>query len=160
LTYSGKNMRDKRFVAIHRGGILTKDQHYQLIGWARKCSEHVLPLAGPDPNPRLLNALLVAKDWEHERATVGDARKAAIGAIAAANATPDPVTRAIARSVGHAVATAHMADHAPGAADYALKAVKLAGMEVPKERRWQDEILSPEISELVITVRKNRGLKI
>jgi hypothetical protein len=149
-----KIMRDIRFVAIHRGGILTKDQHHQLMRWARACSEHVLPRAGPDPDPRILHALQVARDWENEQATVGDARNASVGAIAAANASPDPVQAAIARSAGHAVATAHMADHAPGAADYALKAVRLSGMDVFEERQWQDERLSPEISGLILSVRK------
>jgi len=37
-------MRDKRFIAEHRGGPLKKEQHYQLIKWACDCAEHVLCL--------------------------------------------------------------------------------------------------------------------
>jgi hypothetical protein len=40
---------------------------------------------------------------------------------------------AVARSVGHAVATAHIADHSLGAAWYALKAVKSAGKSIGEE---------------------------
>ena len=58
---------------------------------------------------------------------------------------------AVARSVGHAVATAHMADHSLGAALYALKAVKHAGKSVDAERKWQNEQLPSEIMELVLT---------
>ncbi|MCX6255149.1 MAG: hypothetical protein NTV31_11820, partial [Bacteroidia bacterium] len=69
---------------------------------------------------------------------------------------------AVARSVGHAVATAHMADHSLGAALYALKAVKNAGKSIDAERKWQNEQLPSEIMELVLTAmsKKEKGLKI
>ncbi len=50
-------MRDKRFVAVHRGGPLTKDHHHQLIRWARECSKHVLSLIDENIDQRLINAL-------------------------------------------------------------------------------------------------------
>lgn len=37
-------MRDRRFVAMHRGGPLKKEQHIQLMKRAIQCSEHVLDL--------------------------------------------------------------------------------------------------------------------
>ena len=146
-------MRDKRFVAEHRGGPLKKEQHRQLINWAGKCAGHVLPLYGDTPDKRLVNALLVAGEWEKGNATVGDARKAALDAIAVANESSNPVSIAVARAVGHAVATAHMADHSLGGALYALKAVKIAGKSVEAERKWQKEQLPPEILDLVLSVR-------
>jgi len=153
-------MRDKRFVAVHRGGPLTKDHHHQLMRWARECSEHVVPLIDGNIDERLMNALSVAKEWEQEKATVGAARKAAVGAIAVARESSNPIVIAVARSIGHAVATAHMADHSTGAADYALKAVKISGASIEEERTWQDEQLTPDISELVVTARQKRHLKI
>ena len=153
-------MRDKRFVAVHRGGPLTKDHHHQLIRWARYCSEHVLSLIDKDIDKRLLHALQVAKEWEKGNATVGEARKASLGAIKLANETPDPIIIAVARSIGHAVATAHMADHSIGAAEYALKAMKLSGKSIEKERAWQDKELTPDISELILTARQKKKLRI
>ena len=155
-------MRDKRFVAEHRGGPLKKEQHYQLIKWACDCAEHVLHLFGEKIDERLINALNVAKEWEKEKVTVGEARKASLGAIAVANESSNPTAIAVARSVGHAVATAHMADHSLGAALYALKAVKNAGKSVDAERKWQNEQLPSEIKELVLTAmsKKEKGLKI
>ena len=50
-------MRDNRFVAVHRGGPLTKDHHHQLMRWARKCSEHVLSLINENIDQRLIHAL-------------------------------------------------------------------------------------------------------
>jgi hypothetical protein len=151
-------MRDKRFVAAHRGGPLTKDHHHQLIRWARECSEHVVSLTGQNIDKRLIHALQVAKEWEHEKATVGEARNAAFGAIAVANESSDPVITAVARSIGHAVATAHMADHSTGAAEYALQAVKICGKSIEEERTWQDEKLTPDISELILTARQKKKL--
>ena len=151
-------MRDKRFIAEHRGGPLKKEQHYQLIQWACDCAEHVLPLFGKNIDERLTTALLVAKSWTQGRASVGDARKAAVGAHEVAREALNQMAIAVARSVGHAVATAHMADHSLGAAWYALKAVKNAVKSIDEERKWQDEQLPSEIKELVLTARKSRKI--
>jgi hypothetical protein len=151
-------MRDQRFVAKHRGGPLKKEEHCQLITWACACAEHVLPLSGEKPDERLENALLIAKQWAQGNAPTGDAMKSSLAAHAVARESSDPVSIAIARSVGQAVATAHMADHSLGAAWYALKAVKHAGTSTGAERQWQDEQLPPEIRDLVLSARKSRGI--
>ena len=151
-------MRDKRFIAEHRGGPLKKDQHYQLIQWACDCAEHVLHLYGEKIDERLKNALHVAKEWKQGNVSVGDARKAAVDAHAIAREASNPRAIAVARSVGHAIATAHMADHSLGAAWYALKAVKNTGKLIDAERKWQDEDLPSEIKELVLTARKSRKI--
>ena len=151
-------MRDKRFIAEHRGGPLKKEQHYLLMTWACDCSEHVLPLFGGQIDERLRNALIVAKEWKQGKASVGDARNASVVAHAVARESSNLIAVAVARSVGQAVATAHMADHSLGAAWYALKAVKNAGKSIEAERKWQDEQLPLEIRELVLTARKIRKI--
>jgi hypothetical protein len=154
-------MRDKRFVAEHRGGPLKKEQHRQLINWACDCIENVFPLLGNNYDDRLKNALMVARAWAFDKTTVGDTRNASVNAIAVANESSDPVTIAVARAVGHAVATAHMADHSLGSAIYALKAVKSAGGSVDAEREWQNEHLPYEVRELILSIRslKEQGFK-
>jgi len=152
-------MRDKKFIAEHRGGLLKKEQHYQLIIWACDCAENVLPLFGEITDERLKNGLTVAKEWAQGNASVGDARKASINAIAAANESSNPTAIAVARSVGHAVATAHMADHSLIAVWYALKAVKYAGKSTDTERRWQNEQLPSEIKDLILTAREAKRFK-
>lgn len=157
-------MRDKRFVAEHRGGSLTKENHRKLMHWAIKCSEHVLPLIDNTIDIRLVNALHIAKEWESGNVKVGEAMKASLEAHAAARELADPVSKLIARAIGQTVATAHMADHSLGGAIYGLKAVKLAGKSVEKEREWQDKQLkdlSSEIAELVLATRiiKEGGFK-
>jgi hypothetical protein len=115
-----------------------------------------LHLYGEDIDDRLKNALNVAKGWKQGNASVGDARKASISAHSVARESSNPTAIAVARSVGYAVATAHMADHSLGAAWYALNAVKNSGKSIDAERQWQDEQLPLEIRELVLTARNNR----
>jgi len=153
-------MRDKRFVAVHRGGSLSKEDHRKLIRWARECSEHVLPLIDKNIDKRLVQALNVAKEWENGNVKTGAAMKASVDAHAAAREYSDPVSIAVARSIGHAVATAHMADHSMGAALYALKALKYAGKSIVKEREWQNKQLQQlpsEIMGLVSTTMTEKG---
>lgn len=149
-------MRDKRFVAEHRGGPLNKVQHRQLIIWASACAEHILTLLGEKIDDRLIYALIIAREWEKNKVAVGYAMKASQGAHKVARESSDTVKVAVARSIGHAVATAHMADHSLGAALYALKAVKIAGNSVDQERKWQYEQLPFEIRELIISAMINK----
>ena len=100
----------------------------------------------------------MANDWKLGNASTGDAMKASVAAHAVARESSDPTAIAGARSAGHAVATAHMADHSLGAAWYALKAVKNAGKSTDAERRWQDEQLPPEIKDLILTARISRKI--
>ncbi|MFX1447556.1 MAG: putative immunity protein, partial [Promethearchaeota archaeon] len=146
-------MRDKRFVAEHRGGLLKKEQHQQLMQWGCDCAEHVLYLFGKEIDIRLIYALKVARGWIEENASVGDAREASLGAHSVARESSNPTSILVARSVGHAVATAHMADHSLGAALYALKAVKSAHKSIKTERNWQNDQLPAQIKELVINAR-------
>jgi hypothetical protein len=124
--------------------------------WACDCAEHILPLFGKRIDARLTNALEVARAWGLGKASVGDARKASLEAIAVARESSKESAIAVARAVGHAVATAHMADHSLGPAWYALRAVRSAGGSVEEERKWQDSILPSEIKSLVLSARKRR----
>ena len=60
-------------------------------------------------------------------------------------------------AAGQAVATAHMADHAPGAAIYAIKAIKAAtnpqnaDTVVEQEHSWQKARLPEEIRALILS---------
>jgi hypothetical protein len=150
-------MRDRRFIAEHRGGLLQKEQHRQLMTWACDCSKHVLPLFGIPIDCRLEAAFVMAKLWGEGKATVGDVRKASVGALRAAQEASHAAAVAVARSVGQAVATAHMADHSLVAVWYALKAVKSSGGSVEEERRWQNTWLPTEIRDLVLSARKKRN---
>jgi hypothetical protein len=147
-------VRDDRFKAVHRGGSLDLDRHRQLAIWAADCAEHVLHLfeeSRPlDDRPR--RAIETARAWAAGETSVGAARTAAYAAHAAARDAA-AAAREAARAAGHAVATAHMADHALGPAWYGVRAVRAAaGVEAAeRERAWQLEHLSPSIRELVLS---------
>lgn len=113
----------------------------------------MLYLVDNEIDERLRYALQIAKEWEGGYAPTGTAMKASLGAHAVARGTTDPVLKAIARSVGQTVATAHMADHSLGGAFYALKAMKYANQDVEKERDWQFGKLSELPSEVVEIVK-------
>lgn len=153
-------MRDKRFITEHRGGPLTKEQHRQLTLWACLCVENIFPLLTNTIDKRLTNAIKIAREWTNDKASVGDARNASFDAIAVANELTNPIDIAIARSIGHAVATAHMADHSLRAAEYSLKAIKIAGKSVEEERKFQDRHLPAEVLDLVQSARNKQNIKI
>jgi len=116
---------------------LDRQDQKALALWAADCAEHVLPYFEKrypkDHRPR--KAIEAARAWANGRIMVGEARKAALDAHAAARNASQASARAAARSAGHAAATAHVAGHAPHAADYAVKAAEAAG--VANEREWQ-----------------------
>jgi predicted N-acetyltransferase YhbS len=153
------SLRNKRFVGEYRGGLLTREQHLMLLKWACQCAEHVLKRFEEIPDYRLISALNVAKQWALGNASTGDARTAALVAFSVSRESLDPVKSAIARAVGHAVATAHMADHSLVASLYALKAVEKAGAPVDVERKWQNQKLPQELRELVMIESKGKKLK-
>jgi hypothetical protein len=155
-------VRDRRFVAEHRGGLLTKDQHRALIRWSCTCVEHVLYLVDAGMQAKLKNLLLVASDWERGNARTGDAMKASVTAHALARQSTQDVEIAVIRAAGHAIATAHMADHSLGGSLYSLKAVARAGQSPGIEKTWQNEQLPHAIRELVISaqVLKEQSFKI
>jgi len=143
-------MRDKRFIAVHRGGPLDRDRHNLMAAWAADCAEHVLPLferACQDDRPR--KAIAVARSWARGEVSVGAARDAAVAAHAAAREADDESAVAAARSAAHAVATAHMADHCLGPVYYALKAIKATDGSEEAESCWQMEHLPEAIRPLI-----------
>ncbi len=103
---------------------------------------------------RPLKALEIARKWTRGEIKVGVAQKAAVASHACAREiiakTPDQSAAiAIARAAGHAVATAHFAEHSLGGANYAIKAIAALGQSKWEERNWQRQQLPPEINELV-----------
>jgi hypothetical protein len=158
-------MRDHRFVAAHRGGPLALVQHWLLACWAADCAEHVLWLfteCSSDDRPK--RAIETARAWARGEVKVGDARKAAVAAHAAARevAGNSAAATAAARAAGHAAATAHMADHCLGPCIYGIKALESAGASGESERIWQIQHLPDGLRDLVVSalelrLNKRRG---
>ena len=96
-----------------------------LAAWALFCAERVLPIFEEkypdDPRPR--DAVEAGRSWVRGEMRVGEVRKAAFLAHAAARAAENSPAAFAARAAGHAAATAHTPGHAVHAAEYAVKAV-------------------------------------
>jgi hypothetical protein len=109
--------------------------------------------------------LCLQKSIRVTHAPVAQAREAAFGAHAAARESSNSAAIAVARAAGHAVATAHMADHELGAAAYAIWAVMKSVSKIDvkqvaeSECRWQQAQLSDAIRELVLSDQQNRNPK-
>ncbi|WP_316812354.1 putative immunity protein [Pedobacter heparinus] len=154
-------MRDKRFIAEHRGGTLLLKNHHSLMAWAISCSEHALLLArGKKIDDRLTHALKIAEEWKNGKAKTGVAMQAAYLAHTAAREETDPVLKSVARSISQCVSTAHMADHSVGAALYALQAFKHADKSVKEELAWQKDQLNELPVEIATLVLETIGIKI
>lgn len=144
-------MRDQRFIASHRGGPLDRERHQLLALWAADCAEHVLSYFAEQSSSdeRPARAIAAARSWARGEIRVGEARKAALAAHAAAREVTDNSALAAARAAGHAAATVHMADHCLETARYANKANLAAGESTAAGRAWQIAQLPEPVRELV-----------
>jgi len=150
-------MRDRRFVAVHRGGPLDRRKHRLLARWAADCAEHLLWIfsdSSADDRPQ--RAIDTARAWARGEVPVGAAQKAAVAAHAAARKVKDKAACAVARAAGHAVATAHMAEHSLGVVIYGMKAIEAKGKSVKAERRWQLKRLPNGIQALVVSALERK----
>ena len=160
--YSGR--RDLRFVTVRRGGRLDDHTHHALAMWAADCAEHVLDLFEQQRpgDTRPAEAITAARRWARQEMSMMASRDAAFAAHAAARDATG-TAREAARSAGHAVATAHMADHQLGVAFYALRAVDLAKpadpVAIERERQWQIDRLPDDIKTLVLDDMRLRTKK-
>lgn len=143
-------MRDKRFIAVHRGGPLGREDHVFLARWAAGCAERVLHIftqSRDDRRPK--DALDVARKWANGEVKTGAAMKASVAAHAAAREVKDVAAIAAARAAGQAVATAHFADHSMGALLYAMKALEASGIPSGSEFQLQISKLPAHLREPV-----------
>lgn len=152
-------MRNPRFVATHRGGDLTRDEHIELMQWAISCFQRVLPYYGEKLDEPMKHAITVAEGWCEGTYRTGDAISASRSVHSLSRDISDPVAQAVARSVGHGVATAHMADHSMGAALYAQRALKFAGKPYGDEKLWQVKQLDRLPEDLADLVRVTLSIK-
>jgi hypothetical protein len=153
-------MRDQRFIAAHRGGPLDLASHRLLAAWAADCAERVLPyFTKHSSDERPHRAIETARAWARGEVPVGVAQKAAVAAHAAARAVKDKSASAAARAAGHAVATAHMADHCLGAPWYAQKALAAAGELAELEQVCHVEKLPDELQKLILSALRGPRFK-
>ncbi|MCX8150540.1 MAG: hypothetical protein N3D85_03450 [Candidatus Bathyarchaeota archaeon] len=136
-----------------------KQDQKLLATWAADCADRVLTLfekAHPsDDRPK--KAIETCRRWVYtDEFTMANIRSASLRAHAAAReAKANPAACFAARAAGHAVATAHVPQHAFGAAYYALKATAAADphraeTNVFKELQWQSQHIAPHLKTEVL----------
>jgi hypothetical protein len=147
----------------------SREDQMTMATWAADCAERVLPLfeeAYPgDDRPR--KAIEACRTWVRTGVfRMAEIRGASLGAHAAArDAKENDAACFAARAAGQAVATAHVPQHAYGAAYYALKAVAAAdpagaAAKAAAEREWQAGRLAEGLREEImgrIAVQVRRG---
>jgi hypothetical protein len=151
----------------------SKQDQRSLATCAADCAEHVLPYfekAYPkDDRPR--KAIGACRTWVRTGVfKMAIIRGASLAAHAAAReAKEDNAACFAARAAGQAVATAHVPQHAFGAAYYALKAVATADpakaeAKVAKERDWQSRRLPRNLRQdflnRIIVQKDEHGISI
>jgi len=137
--------------------LVSQASHQTLAIWARDCAMRFLPIYESQfpADLRPHQALKVLQDWiETGQFSMSVIRAASLNSHAEARQVGEDTTaRSAARAAGQAVATAHVAAHALGAAKYAQQAVfRSAAPEdakdaVKQERNWQYNHLQDLIRE-------------
>ncbi len=130
-------MRNIRFKAERLGGLLKPEEHILLMHWAIDCVEHICLLLQIEISNQIKQSLAIAKQWTLGSASVKEARNAAIEMNNLAKITTNLAEKYAIKAAGHAVATAHMADHALVASKYALKAFENTCKSKQTESKWQ-----------------------
>jgi len=147
--------------------------HISLGCWAADCAERVLPIfekVFPNDN-RPRKAIEICRTWINTGVfRMAVIRNASLNAHSAArNAKENEAASLAARAAGQAVATAHVPQHAYGAAYYALKGVARADpinadSNVKNELDWQShnipENLRKEVLKRIIIQKTKKGIKI
>ncbi|MGV8871903.1 MAG: putative immunity protein [Rhodococcus sp. (in: high G+C Gram-positive bacteria)] len=157
-------VRDPRLITVHRGGLLSDDDHRSLALWAAECAEHVLGLFEGaerlDSRPR--DAIDATRAWVRGELPMMATR--ALGGHSMGAARPlRGAARFAAYAAGQAACVAHVPEHDLGAAAYAIKAVRAAaptGTEAVAAREeldWQRGRLPSSVRKLVLEDQKRRN---
>ncbi len=153
------HQRDRRFIALHRGGLLTAPDHRALMRWALATTRHLLGHCPYECDAQLEEALKIAERWGDGNATAREAMAASRGLHRKARSMSCPSAVYCYRIAAHALATAHMADHALGPLYYGQKLFVLLNRPFDEELAWmhvQLKVICPQMEEAVISVLSNR----
>jgi hypothetical protein len=153
-----ENIINKKLIKLFMKKYSKQDQKLMAI-WAADCAERVLPFFEnsypQDYRPR--KAIEVCRTWARTGVfKMADIRGASLDAHAAAREVKvNNVSCFAARAAGQAVATAHVSQHAFGAAYYALKAIAAANPnndeeEISKELIWLSQNLPKNLRQQIL----------
>lgn len=116
--------------------------------------EHLAFIAGLSVDPLLSQALEIGKAWSNHGVPSGPAMQMSRSIHKQARELASEEQRLFYRAVGHAVATAHMADHSLGPIYYGRKLLVLKDLDANAELAWQLRKLEELCPSLHATVEK------
>ena len=117
--------------------------HVDVAKWALLVAKHILEVVGIDYTviDEIADGFTIHELWQVKKARVHDARMASIAIHHLAKNCDDEIQKLAFRVAGHAVASAHMAEHSMVASDYAIKTIDLYTSNdieaITRERTWQ-----------------------
>ncbi len=114
-----------------------------LAKWSLKIAKRILCVS--DIDYKNINVIVegfkVNKLWQKGKARMHDVRQASFKIHKLAHDSNSEIQKSAFRSVGQAVASGHMKEHAMVASDYAIKTIGLVTNNdmdtITKERKWQ-----------------------
>ena len=93
--------------------------------FAISSARDILKLIDQPFDDEIRKALRINDKWQNGEASISEVRKEDFSIHGLAKESDDPIIVAALRTVGHAIASAHMKEHALVAADYAIRVVNL-----------------------------------
>lgn len=151
--------RDGRFIAVHRGGLLTDANHRALMRWALASARHLLRICPPEQQAVIEEAFGTAERWADGDATTGEAMTASRGLHRRARSARCTTAVYCYRIAAHTLAAAHMADHAFGPLYYGRKLFLHLDRPFDGELSWihrRLHTICPQMEEAVICVLNTR----
>jgi hypothetical protein len=151
-------MRDKKWVLEHRGGYLNNEQQKELMKWDINCVNHLLPLLNNNINEKIKDAINIGNNWIIGKVKTIDAINKSREIVKYVKTLNNEIEIAITRAAGHALATAHMADHSMGPVFYGLRAIKITGGSIESEINWQIEQIPKDVKNLILEGLKSKKI--
>jgi 1,6-anhydro-N-acetylmuramate kinase len=114
-----------------------------LAKWSLKIAKRTLRIAGVDYKniDVIIEGFRINELWQKEEARMHDVRQVGFKIHKLAHDSDSEIQKSALRTVGQAVASGHMKEHAMVASDYAIKTIGLIRNNdigaITKERKWQ-----------------------
>jgi len=114
-----------------------------LAKWSLKIAKRILRVANIDYKDIdvIVEGFKINKLWQKGKASTHDVRQAGFKIHKLARDSESEIQKSTFRTVGQAIASGHMKEHAMVASDYAIKTIEIITNNdtdaITKERKWQ-----------------------
>lgn len=142
---------DIRLLAVDLYDSYKKLNHLELMQYALALINHALDYTNQKPTLIITNSINILKAYMKNEVSLKEVRAASLRCHAQARVTKTVIKKNVYRTIGQAIATAHVKLHAMRASDYMIKIVNLKHMgnlqAISKERRYQKALMDLIINQ-------------